>query len=203
MSSTKIETFPNPRPGRDYEIAISAPEFTSVCPVTGLPDFGEIRITYVPDERCIELKSLKLYLVEYPEPRDLLRGRHERDPRRPRGRLPAQAHDRRRRFHRPRRDSHVRDRVARETMTGEAFRLPIDGTLDLHAFRPADVRSVVEEYVREAHAAGLREIRVVHGRGTGVLRGIVQAALEAHPLVEAFGDDTDSHLGATWVRLRG
>lgn len=87
-------------------------------------------------------------------------------------------------------------------MTGEAFRLPIDGTLDLHAFRPADVRSVVEEYVREAYAAGLREIRVVHGRGTGVLRGIVQAALEAHPLVEAFGDDTDSHLGATWVRLR-
>jgi DNA-nicking Smr family endonuclease len=83
----------------------------------------------------------------------------------------------------------------------EAFRLPIDGTLDLHTFRPADVRSVVEEYVREAHSAGLREIRVIHGRGTGVLRGIVQAALEAHPLVEAFRDDTDSHLGASWVRL--
>jgi 7-cyano-7-deazaguanine reductase len=65
MSSSKIETFPNPRPGRTYEIVISAPEFTSVCPMTGLPDFGEIRITYVPDERCIELKSLKLYLVEY------------------------------------------------------------------------------------------------------------------------------------------
>ena len=44
-----IETFPNPRPGRDYEIAIRCPEFTSVCPKTGLPDFGEIRITYVPD----------------------------------------------------------------------------------------------------------------------------------------------------------
>jgi DNA-nicking Smr family endonuclease len=84
---------------------------------------------------------------------------------------------------------------------GEAFRLPIDGILDLHAFRPADARSVVREYVGEAHAAGLREIRIVHGRGTGVLRGIVQAALEAHPLVEAFRDDTDSHLGATWVRL--
>jgi len=65
MSSAKIETFANPRPGRDYEIAISAPEFTSVCPVTGLPDFGEIRVTYVPGDRCIELKSLKLYLVEY------------------------------------------------------------------------------------------------------------------------------------------
>jgi len=65
MSSPKIETFPNPRPGRDYEIAISAPEFTSVCPMTGQPDFGEIRITYVPDELCIELKSLKLYIVGY------------------------------------------------------------------------------------------------------------------------------------------
>jgi len=65
MSSTKIETFPNPRPGRDYEIAISAPEFTSVCPMTGLPDFGEIRMMYVPDALCIELKSLKLYLVDY------------------------------------------------------------------------------------------------------------------------------------------
>ena len=61
MSSSTIETFPNPRPDRDFEIAISCPEFTSVCPKTGLPDFGEIRITYVPDTRCIELKSLKLY----------------------------------------------------------------------------------------------------------------------------------------------
>ena len=59
MSSSTLETFPNPRPERDYEIVISCPEFTSVCPKTGLPDFGEIRITYVPDQRCIELKSLK------------------------------------------------------------------------------------------------------------------------------------------------
>jgi 7-cyano-7-deazaguanine reductase len=65
MSSTMIETFANPRPGREYEIVITCPEFTSICPKTGLPDFGEIRITYVPDERCIELKSLKLYLVEF------------------------------------------------------------------------------------------------------------------------------------------
>ena len=65
MSSPKIETFPNPRPARDYEIVISAPEFTSVCPMTGLPDFGEIRITYVPDELCLELKALKYYLLEY------------------------------------------------------------------------------------------------------------------------------------------
>ena len=48
-STTTIETFPNPRPGREFEIAINCPEFTSVCPKTGLPDFGEIRITYVPE----------------------------------------------------------------------------------------------------------------------------------------------------------
>jgi len=60
-----LETFLNPQPGRDYEIAIRCPEFTSVCPKTGLPDFGEIRITYTPDERCIELKSLKYYLVDF------------------------------------------------------------------------------------------------------------------------------------------
>jgi 7-cyano-7-deazaguanine reductase len=65
MSRAPLETFPNPRPGREYEIAIRCPEFTSVCPKTGLPDFGEIRITYVPDERCLELKALKLYLIEF------------------------------------------------------------------------------------------------------------------------------------------
>jgi 7-cyano-7-deazaguanine reductase len=65
MSSSTLETFPNPRPERDYEIQIQCPEFTSVCPKTGLPDFGEIRITYTPDERCVELKSLKYYLIEF------------------------------------------------------------------------------------------------------------------------------------------
>jgi 7-cyano-7-deazaguanine reductase len=60
-----LETFPNPQPGRDYEIAIRCPEFTSVCPKTGLPDFGEIRISYTPDRDCIELKSLKYYLVDF------------------------------------------------------------------------------------------------------------------------------------------
>ena len=84
---------------------------------------------------------------------------------------------------------------------GEPFELPVDGTLDLHAFAPRDAKSVVKEYVTEAHARGVREIRIVHGRGAGVLRGIVQAALEAHPLVEAFWDDTDAHLGATGARL--
>jgi 7-cyano-7-deazaguanine reductase len=65
MSSSTLETFPNPRPERDYEIAIRCPEFTSVCPKTGLPDFGEIRITYVPNRRCLELKALKYYLIEF------------------------------------------------------------------------------------------------------------------------------------------
>jgi 7-cyano-7-deazaguanine reductase len=65
MSSSTLETFPNPRPERDYEIAIDCPEFTSVCPKTGLPDFGEIRIRYVPDRLCVELKSLKYYLIEF------------------------------------------------------------------------------------------------------------------------------------------
>jgi 7-cyano-7-deazaguanine reductase len=60
-----LETFPNPRPERDYEIAIDGPEFTSMCPKTGLPDFGTIRIRYTPDLTCVELKSLKYYLLEY------------------------------------------------------------------------------------------------------------------------------------------
>jgi DNA-nicking Smr family endonuclease len=76
-------------------------------------------------------------------------------------------------------------------------RIPIDGTLDLHSFQPRDIASVVEEYVHAAHEAGLREIRLIHGRGTGVQRGIVQSVLEKHPLVERFADAPESHLGAT------
>jgi 7-cyano-7-deazaguanine reductase len=64
-TSSTLETFPNPRPERDFEIAIDCPEFTSMCPKTGLPDFGTIRIRYVPGDRCIELKSLKYYLLEF------------------------------------------------------------------------------------------------------------------------------------------
>ena len=63
--TVNLETFPNPRPERDYQIEIRAPEFTSVCPKTGMPDFGEILIRYTPDEACIELKSLKYYLNAY------------------------------------------------------------------------------------------------------------------------------------------
>jgi DNA-nicking Smr family endonuclease len=81
-------------------------------------------------------------------------------------------------------------------------RIPIEHTLDLHTFAPRDIPSVVEEYVTAAHAAGLREIRLIHGRGTGVQRGIVQNALERHPLVAEFFDAPESHLGATVARLK-
>lgn len=65
MSSATLETFPNPRPEREYEIAISCPEFTSMCPKTGLPDFGTISIRYVPGATCLELKALKYYLLGF------------------------------------------------------------------------------------------------------------------------------------------
>jgi len=63
--SKNLETFPNPNPERDYEIAFEAPEFTCLCPMTGQPDFATIRIRYTPDKKCVELKSLKLYLWSY------------------------------------------------------------------------------------------------------------------------------------------
>ena len=63
--SKELEVFANPHPDRDYTIEMECPEFTSICPVTGQPDFGTIRIRYVPDQQCIELKSLKLYLWSY------------------------------------------------------------------------------------------------------------------------------------------
>jgi len=60
-----LETFANPSPDRDYEIAFDCPEFTCLCPLTGQPDFARLRIVYVPDRLCVELKSLKLYLWSY------------------------------------------------------------------------------------------------------------------------------------------
>jgi len=65
MGNEILETFDNQYKGREYEIEITCPEFTSLCPRTGQPDFAVIRITYVPDELCIELKSLKLYIHSY------------------------------------------------------------------------------------------------------------------------------------------
>lgn len=60
-----LEVFDNPHPRRAYEIEIECPEFTSVCPKTGQPDFGTLRFTYIPDRTCVELKSLKLYLQQF------------------------------------------------------------------------------------------------------------------------------------------
>ncbi len=63
--SKDLEVFDNPNPDRDYEIEFDCPEFTCLCPLTGQPDFAHFRITYVPGDKCIELKSLKLYLWSY------------------------------------------------------------------------------------------------------------------------------------------
>jgi DNA-nicking Smr family endonuclease len=82
-------------------------------------------------------------------------------------------------------------------------RLPIEPELDLHTFAPRDVTSVVDEYVRAAHAAGLRDLRIIHGRGHGVQRRMVQITLDRHPLVAEFWDDAEAHLGATYCRLVG
>ena len=79
--------------------------------------------------------------------------------------------------------------------------LPIEDSLDLHTFAARDVVDVVQEYLRAAHEAGFREVRLIHGRGRGVQRGLVQRALDQHPLVEEFWDDPRSHLGATVARL--
>lgn len=63
--SKNLEVFKNPEPGRDYEIDLECPEFTCLCPKTGQPDFATVRVSYVPDKLCVELKSLKLYLWSY------------------------------------------------------------------------------------------------------------------------------------------
>ena len=103
------------------------------------------------------------------------------------------------RRHRPARAESLHVAYFKSQLTSLGQRL--DGTLDLHAFAPRDVKSVVEEYVHSAHDASLREIRIVHGRGKGVQRGIVQAALDRHPLVAEFWDTPESHLGATIALL--
>jgi DNA-nicking Smr family endonuclease len=83
----------------------------------------------------------------------------------------------------------------------DPLHVPVEGSLDLHAFAPKDVVSVVTEYVTAAHEAGLPLVRLIHGRGKGIQRGMVQQALEAHPLVVEFWDAPESHLGATIARL--
>jgi len=82
--------------------------------------------------------------------------------------------------------------------------LPIEDSLDLHSFRPQDVRSVVDEYLIAAHARGFTEVRLIHGRGIGVQRANVQAFLATHPLVVGYADAPEDRggRGATLVRLR-
>jgi DNA-nicking Smr family endonuclease len=80
-------------------------------------------------------------------------------------------------------------------------RVPIEDSIYLQPFSPRDIPSVVDEYVRAAHDAGFREVRLIHGRGKGIQRGIVQNVLEQHPLVVEFWDATETHLGATVARL--
>ena len=63
--SKTLETFPNPRPGRDFQIHMEVPEFTCLCPLTGQPDFATVVVDYIPDATCVELKSLKLYMWSY------------------------------------------------------------------------------------------------------------------------------------------
>jgi DNA-nicking Smr family endonuclease len=86
----------------------------------------------------------------------------------------------------------------------EPVDLPIEDSLDLHAFTPSDVRPVVEEYLKEAAARGFREVRLIHGRGIGVQRKSVQALLAGHPLVERFFDAPPERggWGATVVVLK-
>jgi DNA-nicking Smr family endonuclease len=84
----------------------------------------------------------------------------------------------------------------------DPVRIPIEAELDLHPFAPRDIPSLVTEYINQAADRGLTEVRVVHGRGRGVQRGIVQSTLERHPRVVEFWDDTSSHLGATVAVIR-
>jgi DNA-nicking Smr family endonuclease len=84
----------------------------------------------------------------------------------------------------------------------DSVRVPIEDAIDLHAFAPRDILSVVEDYLQAAADKGFSEVRLIHGRGTGLQRAAVQRLLRQHPLVERFWDAPESHLGATVVRLR-
>jgi len=91
-----------------------------------------------------------------------------------------------------------------ETALDSPTRIPIEESIDLHAFAPYEVVSVVEEYLEEAAKRGLRQVRIIHGRGTGIQRRLVRSALSRHPRVEAFGNapPETGGWGATIVLLR-
>jgi DNA-nicking Smr family endonuclease len=84
----------------------------------------------------------------------------------------------------------------------EPIRVPIEDAIDLHWFPPAEIVSVVDEYLLEAQRAGFDVVRVIHGRGKGLQRAAVQRLLSEHEAVDRFWDDTRSHLGATMVKLK-
>ena len=87
-----------------------------------------------------------------------------------------------------------------ETAGEEIVELPIIGVLDLHSFRPSEVSAVVRDYLDAACEKGLRDLRIIHGKGVGVQRQTVRTLLGRDPLVEAFGDAET--WGATWVRMK-
>jgi DNA-nicking Smr family endonuclease len=84
----------------------------------------------------------------------------------------------------------------------EIVEIPIEDAIDLHAFAPADILSVVDEYLHAAREAGFDTVRLIHGRGKGVQRAAVQRLLRDHELVDGYWDAVESHLGATVVKLR-
>ena len=207
MLDAAIETFENPAPGRDYEVVIRCPEFTSVCPKTGLPDFGEIRITYVPDERCLELKALKMYLIGF-------RNRgvfYERATNDILDALVAAC--------RPRRMTVTGDFSVRGGMTDAGdchlravLRPPASGWQSLTKYRStgcwtctSSPRAISSRSWRSTSARrwrpACRKSASSMGRGIGVQRRTVHAVLSRHPAVEAFWDAAESHLGATVARL--
>lgn len=87
-------------------------------------------------------------------------------------------------------------------MDDDAVEVPIEDAIDLHAFAPRDVVSVVDAYLEAAAEAGFREVRLIHGRGKGVQRAAVQRLLASHPLVQSYWDAPHASLGATVVALR-
>jgi DNA-nicking Smr family endonuclease len=101
-------------------------------------------------------------------------------------------------------DIEVPDDVPDDEVRDTPVEIPVEDALDLHSFRPADVRSVVEEYLQAAHARGFTEVRLIHGRGIGVQRAVVQSLLAPHPLVVGYADAPEDRggRGATLVRLR-
>jgi len=96
------------------------------------------------------------------------------------------------------------DEDSEDSEDGDAVELPITDVLDLHSFRPAEVKDVVRDYLDAAHEKGLRHLRIIHGRGVGVQRQTVRTLLERDPRVVAFGDAPAEAggWGATWLTLK-